>query len=167
MMEIDSLCSAAQALRNGDVDPVDLVDACLDRIRKHDSDTRAWVLVDEEAARRVANLMTAEAAAGEFRGPLHGIPVGIKDIVDVSGMPTEAVLIDGICEREGPLWAEENPPISPPKAVAWQGPVGQVLGSGLPFVKKDAAGLPAGYDSMVALPIYHHDQLAHVVAWYL
>ncbi|SFB74611.1 GAF domain-containing protein [Tropicimonas isoalkanivorans] len=84
-----------------------------------------------------------------------------------AGSPREATLTDGICEREGPLWAEENPPVSPKTATAWQGPIGQVLGSGLPFVKTDGVGLPAGYRSMVALPIWRGDDLAHVVAWYL
>ena len=83
------------------------------------------------------------------------------------GATRAAILIDGICEREGPLWSGENPPVSPPKATAWQGPIGQVLGSGLPCVRSDGAGLPAGYGAMVALPIYHDDELTHVVAWYL
>lgn len=102
----------------------------------------------------------------------RGTPIARRfEIWDVrdprAGQPAEAVLRDGICEREGPLWAEQNPPVSPPKAAAWQGPIGQVLGSGLPFVKTGPAGLPAGYGSMVAVPIYKHDQLDHVVAWYL
>ncbi|RYH08015.1 GAF domain-containing protein [Tropicimonas sp. IMCC6043] len=83
------------------------------------------------------------------------------------GAAAEAILTDGICERDGPLWSTENPPVSPPKVTAWQGALGQVLGSGLPVVKADGAGLPVGYRSMVALPIYREDQLAYVVAWYL
>ena len=102
----------------------------------------------------------------------RGTPIARRfEIWDVreprAGVPNEAILADGICERDGPLWADQNPPVSPTKAVAWQGPVGQVLGSGLPVVKTAAAGLPAGYASMVALPIYNQDQLDHVVAWYL
>lgn len=102
----------------------------------------------------------------------RGTPIARRfEIWDVreprAGQPAEAVLTDGICEREGKLWADQNPPVAPPKAVAWQGPIGQVLGSGVPLVRTGAAGLPAGYASMVALPIYRHDQLDHVVAWYL
>ena len=83
------------------------------------------------------------------------------------GAPREAVLIDGICEREGPLWSGDNPPTAPRKAVAWQGAVGQVLGAGTPTVRTGSAGLPAGYASMVALPVYRDETLTHVVAWYL
>lgn len=83
------------------------------------------------------------------------------------GATRKAILVDGICEREGPLWSDLNPPVDAATASAWQGPIGQVLGTGLPFVQSDPAGLPAGYSSMVALPIYQETELAHVVAWYL
>ena len=83
------------------------------------------------------------------------------------GATREAQLIDGICEREGALWPQQNPPVNPPMARAWKGPVGQVLGTGLPHVQRDKGGLPADYSSMVALPIYRADDLAYVVAWYL
>lgn len=82
----------------------------------------------------------------------------------VVGSKHEAVLIDGICAREGRLWAEEGQ--QPRRAVAWSGVIGRVLGSGIPIVEGKQRGLAAGYDSMVALPIYHRDQVAHIVAWY-
>lgn len=85
-----SLAEAAEAIRLGRRRPTELLDSCLARIRRHDGAIRAWVLVDEEAARREAERMDVEAAAGRFRGPLHGIPLGIKDIIDVAGLPTEA-----------------------------------------------------------------------------
>ena len=85
-----SLKEAVDGIRMGRVQPSDLVDTCLERIGRHDEAIRAWVLVDEDAARREAEVMTAEAAEGRFRGPLHGIPIGIKDIIDVAGLPTEA-----------------------------------------------------------------------------
>ena len=83
------------------------------------------------------------------------------------GATRKAQLIDGLCEREGPLWAQQNPPVDPPMASAWKGPVGQVLGTGLPYVQREGVGLPAGYTSMFALPIYHEADLAYVVACYL
>ncbi len=49
---------------------------------------QAWVSVDEAGALAEASEMTREAASGEFRGPLHGVPVAIKDICDVAGWPT-------------------------------------------------------------------------------
>ena len=83
------------------------------------------------------------------------------------GAAREAQLVDGICEREGPLWPEQNPPVDPPVVGAWKGPVGQVLGTGLPHVQRNGVGLPAAYSSMVALPIYQAADLAYVIAWYL
>lgn len=83
------------------------------------------------------------------------------------GASRKAVLTDGICEREGPLWSRQNPPVDARQVGAWQGPIGQVLGSGLPLVLPASAGLPAGYRSMAALPIYQETELAYVVAWYL
>ncbi len=86
---------------------------------------------------------------------------------EIVGAEKKAIRIDGICEIEGPLWPKENPPVDAVTVGAWQGPIGQVLGSGLPHVQSDATGLPEGYTSMIALPIYHDAELAHVVAWYL
>lgn len=83
------------------------------------------------------------------------------------GPKRAAMRIDGTCEREGPLWPKENPPVDIVTVGAWQGPIGQVLGSGLPHVVSDGAGLPAGYRKMVALPFYHGEELAYITAWYL
>ena len=84
-----------------------------------------------------------------------------------AGSARRAVLVDGICERDGPLWPQQNPPVDQASASAWDGPVGRVLGSGLPYVQSNGSGLPAGYTQMIALPIYRGTELAHVVAWYL
>lgn len=73
-----------------------------------------------------------------------------------------AVLVDGLCEREGALWNEDNPK----RAQDWQGPIGKVLGTGLPLVI-GGAQIAAGYSSMVALPIHRDGEIAHIVAWYL
>jgi hypothetical protein len=80
-----------------------------------------------------------------------------------SGKSGEAVLIDGICAREGKLWDEDNPR----RIARSMGPIGQVLASGLPVIESAALGLAAGYSSMVALPIYRGSELAFIVAWYL
>ena len=79
---------AAEAVRSGTVSAVELVEACLARIRALDGDLRAWAHVDAEGARAVARERDSEARAGRLRGPLHGVPVGVKDIFDVAGMPT-------------------------------------------------------------------------------
>src|SRR6266850_4387369 len=78
----------AEAIRAGAASPVELVQACLDRIRALDGELRAWAHVDADGALAVARERESEARAGRLRGPLHGVPVGVKDIFDVAGMPT-------------------------------------------------------------------------------
>src|SRR6266852_5123040 len=82
------LREVTEAIRAGTVSPVDLVDACLARIRALDGELRAWAHVDGSEALAVARGRESEARAGRLRGPLHGVPVGVKDIFDVAGMPT-------------------------------------------------------------------------------
>jgi len=62
----------------------------LARIEEVDSDVRAWREVDAEGALQEARALDAEARGGHLRGPLHGIPVAVKDIIDVCGLPTRA-----------------------------------------------------------------------------
>lgn len=84
-----------------------------------------------------------------------------------AGATRQAILVDGICEREGPLYSQQNPPVDAAVTGVWQGPIGQVLGSGIPNLQTGGTGLPAGYRSMVAMPLYRDAELAYVVAWYL
>ncbi|HEV3165961.1 MAG TPA: amidase [Isosphaeraceae bacterium] len=67
---------------------VQVLEACLARINEREPEVRAWVVIDRAGARAQAQKFDAELAAGRWRGPLHGIPIGIKDIVDVQGLPT-------------------------------------------------------------------------------
>lgn len=83
------------------------------------------------------------------------------------GTSRKAMRIDGICERQGSLAPRLNPPDDAVLTSAWQGGIGEVLGTGLPCIRTQASRLPAGYGSMVALPIYDETELAFVVAWYL
>ena len=86
-----SIVDATRQLRAGQLTPLNLLDQCLGQIHKHEDTIHAWVLVDEEGARRTATKQTREAALGQWRGrPLLGIPVGIKDIIDVQGLATSA-----------------------------------------------------------------------------
>jgi len=64
------------------------VDTCLAQIDRHDGVVRAWVAIDREGARRAADALDAGAHAGSPPGPLHGMPVALKDIFDVAGWPT-------------------------------------------------------------------------------
>jgi aspartyl-tRNA(Asn)/glutamyl-tRNA(Gln) amidotransferase subunit A len=79
---------AASLIAEGELSPVDLLDSCLARIAARDTEIRAWVHVDEAGARAIARERDAEARGGRRRGPLHGVPVGIKDIFHVAGMTT-------------------------------------------------------------------------------
>ncbi len=81
--------AAAAAIARGDITSEALVEACLDRIETRDALVCAWVHVD--AARALAAAREADGAriAGESLGPLHGVPVGIKDIFDTADMPTQ------------------------------------------------------------------------------
>src|SRR5438093_9550702 len=83
------LREVTEAIRAGTVSPVELVDACLARIRALDGELRAWAHVDGSEALATARERLAEARAGTFRGPLHGVPVGVKDIFDVVGRSEE------------------------------------------------------------------------------
>jgi Asp-tRNA(Asn)/Glu-tRNA(Gln) amidotransferase A subunit family amidase len=90
MSELLTISDVAPQIRSGRLHPRELVERCLAQIHAHDSRLHAWVEVDEAAARRDAESLGREAAAGTCRGPLHGVPVGIKDIIDAAGMPTRA-----------------------------------------------------------------------------
>ncbi len=85
-----TLAQASAAIRAGSVSPNGLVAECLERIDRTDGELHAWVHVDHDGARRAAELAEEELRCGTYRGPMHGIPVGVKDIIDVAGMPTRA-----------------------------------------------------------------------------
>jgi len=81
---------AARAIREKVLSPVDLVDALLERIDRIDAGVQAWALLDRDGARMAARQAADEAARGVFRGPLHGVPFGAKDIFYSAGLRTEA-----------------------------------------------------------------------------
>jgi aspartyl-tRNA(Asn)/glutamyl-tRNA(Gln) amidotransferase subunit A len=85
-----TIAEAAPQLRAGSLRSLDLVEECLEQIDRFEAQTKAWVLVDADGAGRQARQLDDELRAGRWRGPLHGIPLGIKDIVDVAGWPTRA-----------------------------------------------------------------------------
>ncbi|HEX4609882.1 MAG TPA: amidase [Urbifossiella sp.] len=83
-----TITAAADLIRRGDLTPSDLLEQCLARIDRYEPRVKAWVVVDRDGAREQAERLTVELKAGQNRGPLHGIPVGIKDIIDVFDLPT-------------------------------------------------------------------------------
>jgi aspartyl-tRNA(Asn)/glutamyl-tRNA(Gln) amidotransferase subunit A len=74
----------------GRITSADLVERALARVALVDGAVRAWLLPLAEEARAAARALDAEARAGHSRGPLHGIPVAVKDVIDVAGAPTRA-----------------------------------------------------------------------------
>lgn len=83
-----TITAAAELIRRGDLTPTELLEQCLARIDRYEPRVKAWVVVDRDGAREQAARLTAELKAGTNRGPLHGIPVGVKDIIDVFDLPT-------------------------------------------------------------------------------
>ena len=83
-----TISEAAPLIRSGALTPSQLLEQCLARVDVYEPAVKAWVFLDRDRARQDAERLTDEAKQGRFRGPLHGIPVGIKDIIDVFDMPT-------------------------------------------------------------------------------
>ena len=86
----NNIFEAAQALRTGDCTPLDLVERCLERIARYEESVKAWVSVDGDQARQTARELVQTKSSATTRSPLWGIPLGIKDVFDVAGQPTQA-----------------------------------------------------------------------------
>ena len=81
--------AAADAIRKGELSSEQLVRACLDRIATREGEVQAWEHLDPDLALTQAREADAAFRAGETPGPLHGVPVGVKDIFDTADLPTE------------------------------------------------------------------------------
>jgi Asp-tRNA(Asn)/Glu-tRNA(Gln) amidotransferase A subunit family amidase len=84
-----SASQAAEAIRSGEVTSQELVQACLDRIASLEDRVEAWAHLDPDHALKQAKDRDLSRREGKGVGPLHGIPVGVKDIFDTLDMPTE------------------------------------------------------------------------------
>jgi aspartyl-tRNA(Asn)/glutamyl-tRNA(Gln) amidotransferase subunit A len=76
------------ALRQKEVSPVEVTEAYLERIERLNPTLNAYIAVTADLARTQARAAEAEIQRGDYRGPLHGVPLGIKDLLDVAGVPT-------------------------------------------------------------------------------
>lgn len=85
-----SVAEVSELVRAKQVSPVELTQACLERIAKLDRKLNAFTTVTEESALAQARTAEAEIAGGEWRGPLHGIPIALKDLVETAGVRTMA-----------------------------------------------------------------------------
>jgi len=88
MTEPLTIDASATMLRDGTLTPSMLLEQCLKRLDTYEPTVHAWAFVDRERARHDAAVLSQELATGNDRGPLHGIPIGVKDIIDVYDMPT-------------------------------------------------------------------------------
>ena len=102
------LADAAEMIRARKLSPVEYTQALLDRIGKLDSRYHAFIHLTPDLALAAAGQAESEITAGRWKGTLHGIPFGLKDIIDYAGLPTTAhskVLIDNLAAADAPVTA--------------------------------------------------------------
>jgi aspartyl-tRNA(Asn)/glutamyl-tRNA(Gln) amidotransferase subunit A len=85
-----TIAELSQSIRRREVSPVEIVRGALARIEKANPTLNAFITVLGEEALAAAKRAEADIAAGDWRGPLHGVPVGIKDMFDTAGVKTTA-----------------------------------------------------------------------------
>ena len=83
-----SIAEASDLLRRKEISPVDLTKACLARIEQLNPTINAFITVMHDSALTQARAAEDEIRAGKWRGPLHGIPIGLKDLIDTAGVKT-------------------------------------------------------------------------------
>ncbi len=90
MPTLETIIELALRLRRKEVSPVELTRSCLDRIEKLNPALNAFITVTAESAMAEARAAENEISRGKWRGPLHGIPVALKDLIDTAGTRTTA-----------------------------------------------------------------------------
>ncbi len=85
-----SIVEVAELIRSRKICPVELSEECLDRIAAQNEKLNAFITVTADTAIEQARACEVEIQRGEWRGPLHGVPVALKDLFDVAGVPTTA-----------------------------------------------------------------------------
>src|SRR5947199_218797 len=83
-----TIADAARLIQTKELSPVELVESRLDRIAKFDDRLHSFIRLLADEARRDARAAEKEIMAGRYRGPLHGIPIGLKDIYETAGVAT-------------------------------------------------------------------------------
>ncbi|MGH2820915.1 MAG: amidase [Actinomycetota bacterium] len=103
-----TLREAGRAIARGELSPLELTRACLERAGRLENAVKSFVMIDADGALAQAEALTEELARSQPRSPIHGIPLGIKDIIDVRGLPTTAssrVLADNVARADAPVVA--------------------------------------------------------------
>ena len=95
-----SIAALGEDYRRGRLTPTAVAETCLERIERYDGPLNAIVSALAESARAEAAVAEKELAAGRDRGPLHGVPVGIKDLVDIEARSPASAPIP--CSRRAP-----------------------------------------------------------------
>ena len=90
MRKLETITELAPRLRGKEISPIEVTRGCLDRIEKLNPVLNAFITVTAESALAEARAAEIEIARGEWRGPLHGIPVALKDLIDTAGTRTTA-----------------------------------------------------------------------------
>lgn len=85
-----TLVEASKQIRSRRLSPVELTRECLERIERHNPVLNAFITLTGDLALEQARQAESEIAAGSWRGPLHGIPIGLKDLFDTAGIRTTA-----------------------------------------------------------------------------
>ena len=85
-----TISELSQRLRRREVSPVEITQDCLERIERLNPELNAFITVTGESALAEAQLAEAEILRGKWRGPLHGVPVALKDLIDTAGVRTTA-----------------------------------------------------------------------------
>jgi aspartyl-tRNA(Asn)/glutamyl-tRNA(Gln) amidotransferase subunit A len=83
-----SISQVSEKIMNMEVSPLELVESCLTEIERINQKINAFVTVDNREVIKAAKIATKEIKSGNYRGPLHGIPIGVKDIIDTKGIRT-------------------------------------------------------------------------------
>lgn len=85
-----TLTEAAEQIRTRKLSPVELTRECLARIERLDPVLNAFITVTAETALEQARQAESDVSSGNYRGPLHGLPIALKDLLDTAGVPTTA-----------------------------------------------------------------------------
>ncbi len=85
-----SISALAPRIASGEISSSAVTEACLERISAENGRLNAFIAVLADGARADAGRADAEIAAGRYRGPLHGVPISLKDLIDLAGAPTTA-----------------------------------------------------------------------------
>ena len=89
-MPLRTIAEASELIRRHKISPVDLTRECLETIARLNPTLNAFITITAESALQEAQLAEEEIAHGDWRGPLHGIPIGLKDLIDTAGIRTTA-----------------------------------------------------------------------------